>query len=50
MSLCSIKEFKKCGMSGNNRDFAPAIEANRVAMCANDEDYGLRLKLDWNII
>jgi hypothetical protein len=45
-----IKEFKKCGMSGNNRDFAPAIEANRVAMCANDEDYGLRLKLDWNII
>lgn len=45
-----IKEFKKRGMSGNNRDFAPAIEANRVAMCANDEDYGLRLKLDWNII
>lgn len=42
-----IKEFKKRGMTGQNRDFAPAIEANRIAMCANDEDYGLRLKLDW---
>lgn len=43
-----IKDFKKRGMTGQNRDFAPAIEANRVAMCANDEDYGLRLKLDWD--
>ena len=42
-----IKEFKKRGMSGQNRDFAPAIEANRVAMCANDEDYGLKLRFDW---
>lgn len=42
-----IKEFKKRGISGQNRDFAPAIEANRVAMCANDEDYGLKLRLDW---
>ena len=42
-----IKEFKKRGMTGQNRDFAPAIEANRIGMCANNEDYGLRLKLDW---
>ena len=42
-----IREFKRRGMSGQNRDFAPAIEANRVAMCANHEDYGLKLQLDW---
>lgn len=42
-----IREFKRRGMSGHNRDFAPAVEANRVAMCANNEDYGLRLQLDW---
>ena len=42
-----ITEFKKRGISGQNRDFAPAIEANRVAMCANDEDYGLKLQFDW---
>lgn len=45
-----IKDFKRRGMTGQNRDFAPAIEANRIAMCANDEDYGLRLKLDWDKI
>lgn len=45
-----IKDFKRHGMTGQNRDFAPAIEANRIAMCANDEDYGLRLKLDWGSI
>lgn len=44
-----IRDFKRRGMSGQNRDFAPAIEANRVAMCANDEDYGFRLRIDWNI-
>ncbi len=42
-----IREFKKRGMSGHNRDFAPGIEANRVAMCANNEDYGLKLRFDW---
>lgn len=42
-----IREFKRRGMSGQNRDFAPAVEANRVAMCANNEDYGLKLQLDW---
>lgn len=42
-----IKEFKKLGISGQNRDFAPSIEANRVAMCANDADYGLKLQFEW---
>ena len=45
-----IREFKRRGMSGQNRDFAPAVEANRVAMCANNEDYGFRLQLDWQQI
>ncbi len=45
-----ISELKKRGMSGQNRDFAPAIEANRVAMCATDEDYGLKLRFDWQEI
>ncbi|WP_303836514.1 hypothetical protein [Ruminococcus flavefaciens] len=43
-----LKEIKKKGMSGQNRDFSPAIEVNRIAMCANDEDYGLKLRLDWD--
>lgn len=43
-----IKELKKYGMSGHNRDFAPALEANRIAMCINHDDYGLRLEFDWN--
>ena len=47
MAENQIKEFKRRGMSGQNRDFAPAVEANRVAMCANHEDYGFRLQLDW---
>lgn len=42
-----ISIFKRRGMGGQNRDFAPAIEANRIAMCVNDEDYGLRLRIDW---
>lgn len=45
-----IKNIKSHGMSGQNRDFSPGIEANRIAMCANDEDYGFRLQLDWNNI
>lgn len=43
-----IKDFKRRDMTGQNLDFAPAIETNRIVMCANDEDYGLRLKLDWD--
>ena len=42
-----IMEIKKKGMSGQNRDFAPAIEANRIAMYANHEDYGLKLQFEW---
>ena len=42
-----ISELKKRGMSGQNRDFAPAIGSNRIAMCANDEDYGFKLRFDW---
>lgn len=42
-----IQSFKQRGIKGENRDFAPAIEANRIAMCANDEDYGFKLRIDW---
>lgn len=44
-----IKDFKKRGISGQNRDFGPSIEANRVAMCANNDDYGLKLSFEWEI-
>lgn len=44
-----IERIKNRGISGQNRDFHPAIEANRVAMCANNEDYGLKLTLDWDL-
>lgn len=43
-----IERISRRGISGQNRDFSPAIEANRVAMCANDEDYGFRLKMEWS--
>ena len=43
-----IGKLKRKGISGQNRDFYPAIEANRVAIFANDEDYGFRLNLDWD--
>lgn len=42
-----IKTIKKKGISGHNRDFAPAIEAIRIAMCVNDDDFGFRLRMDW---
>lgn len=45
-----MKDIKKFGMTGQNRDFSPAIETNRIAMCANNQDYGLKLRLDWNEI
>lgn len=45
----SINELKKRGISGQNRDFLPGIESNRIAMCAIDEDYGFRLQMDWGI-
>ena len=43
-----IKALKKRGMSGQNRDFAPGIEANRIALVANDEDYGFKLNMEWD--
>lgn len=45
-----IKALKKRGMSGQNRDFAPGIEANRIALVANDEDYGFKLNMCKDII
>jgi hypothetical protein len=45
-----IKQIKSKGISGQNRDFEPGIETNRIAMVALDEDYGLKLKLEWNNI
>lgn len=42
-----IQLLKKRGISGQNRDFSAAIDANRVAMCANNEDYGFKLSMDW---
>ena len=45
-----IKNLKKRGMFGSNRDFMPAIEPNRVALCANDEDYGFKLDLEWKYL
>lgn len=43
-----IKYLKRLGHTGQNRAFEPGLEANRLSMCANDQDYGFRLKLDWN--
>ena len=42
-----IKKIKSKGITGQNRDVTPSLEACKIALCANDEDYGFRLKLDW---
>lgn len=42
-----IKQLKKKGIRGQNRDFEPGIEANRIAMFALNEDYGLKLRMEW---
>ena len=42
-----MRDFKKKGLSGQNRDFMPGLDANRIAMVANNEDYGFRLNFDW---
>lgn len=42
-----IKEFKKFGMTGSSRDFAPALETNQVSMLTNERDYGFKLRMDW---
>ena len=44
----NIKEIKKSGITGQNRDFEDGIEANRVAMIACRDDYGLKLSLEWD--
>ena len=43
-----ISQIRAKGIRGQNRDFYPAIETNNVAMAALNEDYGLKLKLEWN--
>lgn len=45
-----IKELKRKGIRGQNRDFEPGIETNRIAMYALNEDYGFKLKLDWSTL
>lgn len=39
--------MKRKGIGGQNRDFMPAIEANRIAACATNEDYGFKLAMEW---
>lgn len=43
-----IRDIKKFGMSGQNRSFEPGIEANKIAMVANHDDYGFKLRFDWH--
>ena len=43
-----IKILKQKGMRGQNRDFEPGIDANRIAMFAINEDYGFKLRMEWD--
>ena len=43
-----INEFRARGIRGQNRDFSPAIETNRVAAYTLNEDYGLKTRLEWS--
>ena len=43
-----IHEYSLKGLKSQNRDFGIGIEAMRIAAAALDEDYGFRLRLDWN--
>ena len=45
-----IKTLKLKGIRGQNRDFEPGIEANRIAMYAINEDYGFKLRMEWDNI
>ena len=45
-----MKDLKMKGLSGQNRDFLPGLDANRIAMISNNEDYGLKLKFEWKNI
>ncbi len=42
-----IKMIKKLGIASQNRDFSQVLDVNRIAMCANDTDYGFKLKMEW---
>ena len=42
-----IREYATKGFRSQNRDFGVGIEALRIAAASIDEDYGLRLRLDW---
>lgn len=43
-----MREYASKGMKSQNRDFGIGIEALRIAVASLDEDYGFRLRLDWN--
>lgn len=43
-----IREYSMRGMKSQNRDFGNGIESLRIATAALDEDYGFRLRFDWN--
>ena len=47
-SELKIREYATKGMRSQNRDFGVGIESLRIAAAAIDEDYGLRLRLDWS--
>ena len=42
-----LNQLKAKGIRGQNRDFEPGIEANRIAMFAINEDYGFKLRMEW---
>ncbi len=43
-----MKQYKMRGLRSQNRDFGVGIEALRIASSMLDEDYGFRLRIDWN--
>lgn len=43
-----IQFYKTKGLRSQNRDFGAGIEALRIASVSVDEDYGFRLRIDWN--
>jgi hypothetical protein len=43
-----MKQYKTKGLRSQNRDFGTGIEALRIATSMLAEDYGFRLRLDWN--
>lgn len=45
-----IKKLKLKGIRGQNRDFEPGIEVNRIAMFAINEDYGFKLRMEWDTL